>query len=100
MSIDLTPADREMLAGERGGAAAFAMRILVDMAGVMDADRLVDIASAHIDGCLYHGRAGLDFARRGHASRWRGAEARCCDAEPRRSFANAACLRRPALRPE
>ncbi|MGQ0669040.1 MAG: aconitase X [Actinomycetota bacterium] len=64
MSIDLTPGDREMLAGERGGAAAFAMRILVDMARVMGADRLVDIASAHIDGCLYHGRAGLDFAER------------------------------------
>ena len=25
---------------------------------------LLDVSSAHIDGCLYHGRAGLDFARR------------------------------------
>lgn len=64
MSIDLTPPDREMLAGERGEAAAFAMRILVEMARVMCADRLVDVTRAHIDGCLYHGRAGLDFAER------------------------------------
>ena len=24
--------------------------------------RLIDVESAHIDGCLYHGQAGLDFA--------------------------------------
>jgi hypothetical protein len=30
----------------------------------MGADRLIDITSAHVDGCLYHGRAGLDFAER------------------------------------
>ena len=30
----------------------------------MGAERLLDVTSAHIDGCLYHGRAGLDFARR------------------------------------
>jgi predicted aconitase len=24
----------------------------------------VDVRSAHIDGCLYHGQAGLDFAER------------------------------------
>ena len=34
------------------------------MANVGDAERLIDIASAHIDSCLYHGRAGLDFAER------------------------------------
>ena len=41
-----------------------AMRILVTMAGVYDADALLDIESAHIDGCLYHGYSGLEFARR------------------------------------
>ena len=40
------------------------MRIIVDMADVVSADRLIDITSAHIDGCLYHGRAGLEFAER------------------------------------
>ena len=30
----------------------------------MGAGRLIDVASAHVDGCLYHGRAGLEFAER------------------------------------
>ena len=28
------------------------------------AERLLDITGAHIDSCLYHGQAGLDFAQR------------------------------------
>lgn len=40
------------------------MRILVGTARAMGAQALLDIVSAHIDGCLYEGRAGLDFARR------------------------------------
>lgn len=53
-----------MLAGERGAAAQMAMRILTTMARVYGAPRLLDIESAHIDGCLYHGQSGLDFAQR------------------------------------
>jgi predicted aconitase len=41
-----------------------AMRILVRLARVTGAPRLIDIASAHIDSCLYHGIAGLDFAKK------------------------------------
>ena len=40
------------------------MRILLDMAAVYGAERLLDIEGAHIDGCLYHGLSGLEFARR------------------------------------
>ena len=40
------------------------MRIVVDMARVWRADRLIDVTSAHVDSCLYHGRAGLDFAEK------------------------------------
>lgn len=40
------------------------MRVLARTAEAMGAVALVDIVSAHIDGCLYHGRAGVDFARR------------------------------------
>ena len=58
----LTDQDRAALAGERGDAAALAMRILVEMAGVMGADGLIDVTSAHVDSCLYHGLAGLEFA--------------------------------------
>lgn len=61
-SVELTGCDRAMLAGDRGEAAAVAMRILVTMAGVYGAERLLDIEGAHIDGCLYHGDSGVDFA--------------------------------------
>ncbi len=64
MSITLTDRDQEMLAGEYGQAAEMAMRILMTMAKVYGASHLLDIESAHIDGCLYHGYSGLEFARR------------------------------------
>ena len=64
MAVDLTTADREMLDGQHGEAAALAMRILLDMGRVWEAERLIDVTSAHIDSCLYHGPAGLDFAER------------------------------------
>jgi predicted aconitase len=62
--VQLSDADRALLDGDRGEAAALAIRIVVEMAEVMGADRLLDVASAHVDGCLYHGQAGLDFAER------------------------------------
>ena len=64
MPVELTEGDRSFLRGERGEAAALAMRIVVEMAGVSGAERLIDVASAHVDGCLYHGIAGLAFAER------------------------------------
>ena len=62
MAVELTAEDRAMLDGRQGEAAALAMRILLDMGRVWQADRLIDVTSAHIDSCLYHGPAGLDFA--------------------------------------
>jgi hypothetical protein len=62
--VELTEGDRVFLRGDRGEAAALAMRIIVEMAGVSGAERLIDVASAHVDGCLYHGIAGLAFAER------------------------------------
>jgi predicted aconitase len=64
MAIELTRQDREMLDGGRGEGTALAMRIVVEMARVWQAERLIDVTSAHVDSCLYHGRAGLDFAER------------------------------------
>lgn len=64
MSLELTPRDQAMLNGEMGDAAQTAMRILTTMAQVYAAPRLLDIESAHIDGCLYHGYSGLEFAQR------------------------------------
>ncbi len=61
-SVELADLDRRMLSGDCGEAAATAMRILVTMAGVYGARRLLDIEGAHIDGCLCHGDSGVDFA--------------------------------------
>ena len=62
--LTLSREDRAQLEGERGDAAQLAMRIVTAMAAIAGAERLTDISRAHIDGCLYHGRAGLDFAER------------------------------------
>jgi predicted aconitase len=62
--VELAERDRALLSGALGEAPSLAMRIVIEMAELMGATRLLDIASAHVDGCLYHGRAGLDFAER------------------------------------
>jgi len=62
--MDLTADDRAALTGDHGEAARFCMELMVAVGRADDAPRLIDIESAHIDGCLYHGRAGLDFAER------------------------------------
>ena len=64
MSLDLSPFDRELLDGAHGAGAAFAMRLLVRFAEAVDARSFIDIEAAHVDGCLYHGRASLDFVER------------------------------------
>lgn len=60
----LTERDEAMLNGEMGAAVQMGMRILVTMGRVYGAEKFLDIESAHIDGCLYHGESGIDFARR------------------------------------
>jgi hypothetical protein len=64
VTIQLEGHDERMLSGAEGEAARTAMRIVVAMAEVAGTDRLVDVASAHVDGCLYHGQVSLDFAER------------------------------------
>jgi hypothetical protein len=63
-ALNLDERDQALLAGEGGEAARLAMRLVVLMARVAEAPRLIDVGRAHIDGCLYHGPAGLDFAER------------------------------------
>ena len=53
-----------MLNGDDGAGVALAMRLVVRAAEVLRADRLIPISGAHIDSCLYHGQASLDFVRR------------------------------------
>lgn len=64
MTLQLTERDEAMLSGAYGRAAQMAMRILTTMATVQQAPALLDITAAHIDGCLYHGYSGLEFAER------------------------------------
>jgi len=59
--LSLTAEDEAKLAGDHGPGVAMAMRLVVALARVSQAPSLIDIESAHIDGCLYHGQAGLDF---------------------------------------
>ena len=64
VTVVLTEADRAKLAGDEGDAQALAMRIITGVAETMGAASLLSIEGAHIDSCLYHGRSGIDFARR------------------------------------
>ncbi|MGI8830400.1 MAG: aconitase X, partial [Candidatus Limnocylindria bacterium] len=70
LSLELGQRDRELLDGTHGDGAAFAMRLVVRAAEVTVAQRLIDVTQAHVDSCLYHGEATLDFVQRlvdGHA---------------------------------
>ncbi len=61
--IQLSDDEAGMLAGASGPAAALSMRVILAAAKIQGAERLVPIASAHVDSCLYHGPSSLDFAR-------------------------------------
>jgi len=61
-ALELSEADRAMLYGDAGEAAAQAMRILCAMAANQGATRLVDVSQGHIDGCIYASPANLVFA--------------------------------------
>lgn len=64
MTLTLTSHEQTLLAGERGEATAMAMRIVVAAAELLGAEELLEISSAHIDGCLHHGDGGVEFAER------------------------------------
>jgi predicted aconitase len=56
--------DRAVLRGVEGGARQLAMEVIVEMARLLEAPRLIDIESAHIDGCLPFGQVALDWPAR------------------------------------
>jgi len=60
----LTDYEQEMLNGQHGEAVAMCMRLVVGVARANQAPRLVEIESAHADGCLYHGIAGLEYTEK------------------------------------
>lgn len=62
--LSLDEQDRAILDGRCGEAAALAMRIVAKTAQLMGAEKLISVASAHIDGALYHGDSGTLFAEK------------------------------------
>ena len=62
--IHLDDTDTALLRGDHGPAAAFAMELLVAYGEALGAPHFIDVTGAHVDGCLYHGQASLDFVRR------------------------------------
>lgn len=66
--VELSEMDRSMLRGDQGEGKQKAMELVLAMAKMYGAERLIDISSAHIDACIYVGPATLQFARRFHGS--------------------------------
>ena len=64
VQLVLSPEEQAMLAGDQGPAVAMCMRIIVGVANANGAEKLIEIESAHADGTLYHGEAGLDFTEK------------------------------------
>ncbi len=64
MPLELTAEQQAIANGIRGEGAAMAMRIVAATARLMEAPSLIPIASAHIDGALYHGDSGTLFAEK------------------------------------
>ncbi len=62
--MELTSYERKAAGGGECEAAAMAMRIVAEAGRLLGAPRLIEIASVHVDGCLYHGDSGVHFAER------------------------------------
>ena len=60
MPLHLTQPERDLLSGASGDATAMAMRVVTSAAELLAAESLVEVTSAHIDGCLHH-IARIDF---------------------------------------
>jgi hypothetical protein len=61
--LELAAQDVALLNGDYGPAAKRAARFLHRYGEGASATEFVSIASAHVDGCLYHGPASSDFVR-------------------------------------
>jgi predicted aconitase/predicted aconitase with swiveling domain len=62
-AIELSEFDHALLNGAHGKAAQMAMQIVLRLAELQGAQRLIDVSQAHIDGCIYTGPASLRFAQ-------------------------------------
>ncbi|KAF4999235.1 hypothetical protein FGRMN_2599 [Fusarium graminum] len=62
--IKLSSLDQELLRGDHGEASRVAIRIVLRMAHLLGATRLMDITQVHVDGCVYTGPATLSLAEK------------------------------------
>ncbi|MGO1120274.1 aconitase X [Rhodovibrionaceae bacterium A322] len=62
--MELTAQEQSLLAGDAGEGMALALRVVTGTARLMGAQRLIPVQSAHIDGVIYHGDAGVHFAEK------------------------------------
>ncbi|WP_340160014.1 aconitase X catalytic domain-containing protein [uncultured Hoeflea sp.] len=62
--MELSRTDHEIINGDHGPAAADALQLVLKFAEAAGAPRLLTCAGAHVDGCLHHGQASLDFVER------------------------------------
>ncbi|RFU81369.1 duf521 domain protein [Trichoderma arundinaceum] len=62
--VELSNEDQAFLDGQHGRAAQAAMRIILRMAAMEGARKLMSITQVHIDGCVYTGPGSLSFAER------------------------------------
>jgi len=63
-AVRLTETDQAILDGGKGLAAQIGMRILIRVAALFGADRLLGIEQVHVDGCIYTGPGSLAFAEK------------------------------------
>lgn len=61
MTVELSQAEKQILDGRQGEAAALAMQIIVRMAEIAGAPGLIEISQAHIDACTMLTHSGLKF---------------------------------------
>ena len=64
LSLQLSERDQSLLTGGEGAGRQLAMRIVVRMAGLLEAEALIDVHKAHMDGVIYVGPGGLAFAEK------------------------------------
>ncbi|CAJ1457947.1 unnamed protein product [Effrenium voratum] len=63
-SVALSASDREMLSGAQGPARQAALSVVLRLAQLQNARRLIDVSQVHIDGCTYIGASSLRFAEK------------------------------------
>ena len=86
MTVELSQAEKQILEGRQGKAAALAMQIIVRMAEIAGAPGLIEISQAHIDACTMLTHSGLKFMEllTEKGGRWLGSRRSSPRSAPRR----------------